>query len=203
MRLFQSLLLGALFLVAAGESFAEGDAERGKALSTTCMACHGPDGNSIVGTFPNIAGQNAKYFVKQMQDMQTKKRDAPLMMAMQYNFDQQQLEDIAAWYSSQTTKVGAADPELVELGEVIYRSGVKRKQIAACTACHSPTGQGNGPAAFPALSGQWPEYTEAQLKAFRSGERTNDGDDQMMRISAMDLSDREIAAVASYIYGLH
>jgi len=80
---------------------------------------------------------------------------------------------------------------------------VKRKQIAACTACHSPTGQGNGPAAFPALSGQWPEYTEAQLKAFRSGERTNDGDDQMMRLSAMDLSDREIAAVASYIYGLH
>ena len=55
---------------------------------------------------------------------------------------------------------------------------------------------------FPMLAGQWAEYTETQLRAFRSGERANDGDSQMMRLSAMDLSDQEIAAVASYLAGL-
>jgi cytochrome c553 len=74
--------------------------------------------------------------------------------------------------------------------------------VAACTACHSPTGQGNALATFPRLAGQWAEYTEAQLKAFRVGERKNDGESKMMRLSAMDLNDREIAAVASYLAGL-
>jgi cytochrome c553 len=62
--------------------------------------------------------------------------------------------------------------------------------------------KGNRAAAFPALSGQWPEYTSAQLKAFRSGERNNDGESRMMRLTAMDLSDKEIEAVSSYLYGL-
>jgi len=84
----------------------------------------------------------------------------------------------------------------------VYRSGVKRKKIAACTACHLPAGEGNNLAGFPALAGQWPEYTMAQLRAFRQGDRHNDGDSKMMRQTAMDLSDDEIEAVASYIYGL-
>ena len=87
-------------------------------------------------------------------------------------------------------------------GEHIYRSGIARKGVAACSACHSPTGQGNDLASFPKLAGQWAEYTEAQLKAFRVGERHNDGESKMMRLSAMDLSDAEIAAVATYIAGL-
>ncbi len=90
----------------------------------------------------------------------------------------------------------------MELGESIYLSGVQRKKIAACSSCHSPSGMGNDPALFPSLRGQWPEYTTAQLKAFRSKKRTNDGDSRMMRDVAMDLSDEEIDAVASYLYGL-
>ena len=97
---------------------------------------------------------------------------------------------------------GATKPELAELGETIYLAGIKRKGVAACTACHLPNGNGNNGAIFPALAGQWPEYTETQLKMFRSGERNNDGDGKMMRTVAMDLSDDEIEAVASYLYGL-
>ena len=179
-----------------------GDADAGAEKAATCAACHGQDGNSPAGSFPSIAGQNSNYLIKQMQDIKSGERSSPLMTGLLDAFDDQDLADIAAYYEGQQVKGGAAKAELAELGEAIYRAGIKRKSVAACTACHSPAGEGNGPAAFPALAGQWPEYTESQLKAFRSGDRTNDGDSKMMKISAMDLSDEEIAAVASYIYGL-
>ena len=115
---------------------------------------------------------------------------------------EQDLEDIAAYYASQPRNYGAAKADLVELGETIYRVGIPRKNIASCTACHSPTGEGNGPAGFPALAGQWPEYTVSQLKAFQNGERHNDGDSKMMQSTAQDLTDKEMQAVASYLYGL-
>jgi cytochrome c553 len=77
---------------------------------------------------------------------------------------------------------------------------VASKNVAACTACHGPSGAG-APAQFPRLAGQFPEYISLQLKAFRSGERANDPN-RTMRAVAEKLSDREIAAVAEYISGL-
>ncbi|MEJ0046520.1 MAG: c-type cytochrome [Rhodospirillales bacterium] len=73
--------------------------------------------------------------------------------------------------------------------------------MPACTACHGPSGNGM-PAQYPKLSGQFADYTEAQLKAFRSGERANDPN-QMMRAIAARMSDQEIKAVADYVAGLH
>jgi cytochrome c553 len=124
------------------------------------------------------------------------------MMGQLDNSSDQDLLDMATYYSEQTMKGGAANSELSELGETVYLAGIKRKGVAACTACHQPDGAGIDAAVFPALSGQWPEYTATQLKAFRSGARANDGDGKMMRTVAMDLSDAEIEAVASYLYGL-
>lgn len=197
------VLFGIVMSGLCASALADGDSRKGAQHIMVCGACHGADGNSPAGAFPSIAGQNANYLVKQMQDIKSGVRSSPMMTGLLNGFDDQTLEDIAAYYEGQEIKGGSAKADLVELGESIYRAGVKRKNIAACTSCHSPTGNGNGPAAFPALAGQWPEYTEAQLRAFRSGDRINDGDSKMMQISTMDLSDSEIVAVASYIYGLH
>ena len=194
-----ALVLAAVFAVSAA---AGGDAERGKTLTAVCTACHGQDGNSIAGAFPSIAGQSERYMYKQMVDMKTGARDPGAMIGMVDALPDQDLRDLAAWYATQSPKGGAASADLVELGESIYLSGVQRKKIAACSSCHSPSGMGNDPALFPSLRGQGPEYTTAQLKAFRSKKRTNDGDSRMMRDVAMDLSDEEIDAVASYLYGL-
>ena len=199
--MYKLMIMLGLFLVSAGV-LAAGDAKRGEALTATCLACHGSNGNSLTGSFPNIAGQNEAYLYKQLVDIQTGARSAVLMTGILDGLTSQNLEDLAAYYASQTPAQGAADPALVALGESIYKAGIARKKVAACTGCHSPTGQGNGLAKFPMLAGQWAEYTEAQLMAFRSGARGNDGDGKMMRISAMDLSDAEIKAVASYIAGL-
>ena len=199
--MYKLMIMLGLFLVSAGV-LAAGDAKQGEALTATCLACHGSNGNSLTGSFPNIAGQNEAYLYQQLVDIQTGARSAVLMTGILDGLTPQNLEDLAAYYASQTPAQGAADPALVALGESIYKAGIARKKVAACTGCHSPTGQGNGLAKFPMLAGQWAEYTEAQLKAFRSGARGNDGDSRMMRISAMDLSDPEIKAVASYIAGL-
>ena len=120
----------------------------------------------------------------------------------------QDLADIAAFYTSQTSTGGQTDPELLALGEKVYRSGIVERRVAACIACHSPTGKGNAPGGFPALAGQHPEYIAMQLKAYRKGYedktgRTNDGDTMIMRITAFGLSDLEIEAVASYAAGLY
>ena len=198
---YRALALVVLATV-AHSTFAEGSVARGENLTATCVACHAGDGNSMVGTFPNIAGQHESYLLKQMREMKAGERDVGLMVGILDTLSDQDLQDLAAYYATKDPGVGAADPELAEAGEAIYRAGIPRKGIAACSACHLPAGNGNGPAVFPALSGQWTEYTEAQLKHFRSGARANDGDSQMMRLVARDMSDDEIAAVASYIRGL-
>lgn len=179
-----------------------GDADNGKALAVTCLACHGEKGNSMVPSFPNIAAQTEQYLTKQLREIQSGERNIATMAGLLDGMSEQDLNDIAAYYAGQPRNFGAAKAELVELGESIYRVGIPRKNIASCAACHSPTGQGNGPAGFPVLAGQWPDYTVSQLKAFQSGERHNDGDSQMMRATAQDMTDKEMKAVASYLFGL-
>ncbi|MCY1404120.1 Cytochrome c4 [compost metagenome] len=75
--------------------------------------------------------------------------------------------------------------------------------MPACTGCHSPTGVGNATAGFPRLGGQHAGYVAKQLTNFREGDRTNDGDSMMMRGVAAKLSNKDIAAISSYIQGLH
>ena len=198
----KKILLTFILVTSGAFVFAQGDPDAGKALATTCLACHGETGNSMVPSFPNIAAQNEQYLYKQLQDIKSGARPVPTMAGQLDNMTEQDLADIAAYYASQERNYGAAKAELVELGESIYRAGIPRKNIASCAACHSPSGMGNGPAKFPALAGQWPEYTVMQLKAFQSGERSNDGDSLMMRTIAEDMNDKEMQAVASYLYGL-
>jgi cytochrome c553 len=112
------------------------------------------------------------------------------------------MHDLAAYFSTQTRTQGAAEESLVDLGQKLYRGGNPSSGVAACIGCHGPTGAGNPAAKFPALGGQHADYVSSQLKAFRSGERSNDAGN-MMRSVAGKMTDNEIAAVASYVQGLH
>ena len=181
---------------------AQGDAAAGQAKSALCATCHGADGNSQLAMNPKLAGQGARYLVKQLQDFKSGARNNATMAAMVISLSDQDMEDIAAWYASQQTTLQGADPESVELAQRLYRAGNSEIAVAACSACHSPTGKGNAPAGFPSLSGQHPEYTLQQLKGFRSGARQNDGS-AMMRTIVERLTDKELEALASYVSGLN
>ena len=175
---------------------------KAKELTAVCTSCHGAEGVSLLPTFPNLAGQGKQYLHKQLLDVRDGRRQIPSMMGLLDNMSNQDLLIIAEFYGGKKRQFGFAKSDLVELGRSIYRSGIPRKQIAACASCHSPSGIGNGPARFPLLAGQWEEYTVAQLSAFQRGERKNDGDSKMMRGIAKDLTYVEMEAVASYLRGI-
>lgn len=189
-------------LGAVGPAQAAGDAAAGKAKSAACAGCHGMDGNSANPLWPKLAGQHAGYLVKQLKDFKAGVRKDPTMSPMAMPLGEQDMEDMAAYFSGQKVQTGKADPDLVALGERIYRGGNSATGVAACVGCHGPTGTGNPAAKFPALAGQHAAYVEKQLKAFRSGARSNDAG-KMMRNIAAKMTDEEIKAVASYIQGLH
>ncbi|PLY17263.1 MAG: cytochrome c4 [Sedimenticola sp.] len=181
---------------------AAGDAEAGKTKSATCLACHGPDGNSPNPIWPKLAGQHPAYIIKQLTDFKAGARKNDLMSPMATPLTDQDVLDLAAYFSSQSQSTGTAAADQVELGEQMYRAGNTTTGVAACMACHGPTGIGNPAANFPRISGQHAAYLEKALKDFRSGERNNDTAKMMQGVAAQ-MTDAEIAAVAQYVQGLH
>ncbi|CAI2794423.1 cytochrome c4 [Pseudomonas fluorescens group sp.] len=206
-KLIVSLLLtlGITGAAVAAEGPLKGDATAGQAKAAVCGACHGPDGNSPAPNFPKLAGQGERYLTKQLHDIKDGKRTVLEMTGLLTTLSDQDLADLAAYFASQKGSVGAADPKLVARGEKLFRGGDLEKGLPACTGCHSPNGAGIAAAGFPHLSGQHATYIAKQLTDFRKEEagRANDGDAAIMRTIARKLSDEDIAAVSSYIQGLH
>ncbi|NHW00639.1 c-type cytochrome [Stutzerimonas degradans] len=201
-----------LTLGITGMAHAAGDAKAGQSKAAVCGACHGVDGNSPAPNFPKLAGQGERYLLKQMQDIKAGStpgaaegvgRKVLEMTAMLDPLSDQDLADIAAYFSSQKPTVGMADPALVAQGEKLFRGGKLDLGMPACTGCHAPSGVGNDLAGFPQLGGQHAAYTAKQLTDFREGNRTNDGDTMIMRGIAAKLSNKDIQALSSYIQGLH
>ena len=153
MKKFVISMLSAVFsLVSTQPILAQGDAAAGQVKSALCATCHGAEGNSEISINPKLAGQNFNYIVKQLRDYKSGNRVNATMAAMVAALTDQDILDISAWYSSQQVTLQGANLESLELGESIYRAGIKDLSVAACAACHSPTGGGNGPAGFPSLS---------------------------------------------------
>tara|TARA_B100001173_G_C15734448_1_gene440006 strand:+ start:30 stop:653 length:624 start_codon:yes stop_codon:yes gene_type:complete len=201
-----AIFISSIFLIAAGDASSvqeKGDPEKGKNMVSACAACHGADGNSLAGLWPSIAGQNYKYLLKQLRLVKSGDRAIDQMIGQLDNLSDQDLKDISAFYSIQNNTIGQVEEGKLELGKKLYYSGNLEKGIPACTACHSPKGLGNAPAAYPLLSGQQPDYVEKALKDYRSGERSNDDPSKIMMAIAYKLDDEEIEALSSFVYGLH
>jgi cytochrome c553 len=203
-----SLLLRAavgLLLLVSLPVFAKGDAAAGQAKSAICAACHGMDGNSMVPTWPKLAGQHENYLVRQVTLIKSGARMVPEMAGIVPGLSGQDIEDISAYFSSQANNGGVADESKLETGERIFRAGNAETGVPACMACHGPAGEGNPLAGYPALTGQHSVYTAKALTRFRAGENWGEKDalSQIMNGSAAELTDEEIEAVASYIQGLH
>jgi len=184
---------------------AVGDPQAGEQKAAVCAACHGLDGNSAVTIWPKIAGQHPDYLARQTRMVRDQERDVPTMYPLVMNLSDQDIDDLAAYFSQQTLTPGVTDEELVELGREIYHAGRAARDVPACAGCHGPAGAGIAGAQYPLLRGQHADYTVDRLKRYRAGEVNGQTDpySRIMAAVSKGLSDEEISAVASYIEGLH
>lgn len=207
MNKFAWLAAGALLLGTAAPAFAGslvgGDAEAGAAKAAACTACHGPKGNSTNPEWPKLAGQGAAYVYGQLKAFKDGSRNNPIMGAQVASMSDQDMKDVAAYFAAQTGIAGAASEELAPAGEALYRAGNTQNGVPACLGCHGPAGEGNAAAAYPRIAGQHAAYSAAQLRAYRDGQRKGTAKANMMSQVAAKLTDDEIAAVSSYVSGLH
>lgn len=195
--------LGLLALTSAAARAQDGSVDAGQTKSATCAACHGADGNSVTSIWPSLAGQHATYIVRQLQAYKAGERADPGMQQFAATLSHEDMLDIGAYYAAQIPQPKGADPALVSLGEQIYRGGVPDRGIAACIACHGPTGHGNALAAYPRVSHQHADYVMSTLQAYSTGQRRSDAAlNQVMRNVAEHLLADEMRAVASYMQGL-
>ncbi len=181
-----------------------GDATVGQGKAAVCGACHGLDGNSSDPQYPKLAGQGEAYIAHQLANFKSGKRQNPIMLGMATPLSPQDMQDIGAYFASKTSLPGVADQALVERGQTLFREGDGTRGIPACMACHSIDGRGNPGAMYPQLTAQHAQYVQAKLKAWHDG--ASWGDDahaQIMPAIAQKLDANDIAALASYVEGLH
>jgi cytochrome c553 len=193
---------------------AAGSVSAGKTKSASCAGCHGGKGNSVMPLFPKLAQQHSSYLNKQLVAFKDGTRKGPTMAPMTLALSEQDMADIAAYYATQNiSKNSLPEPqvdedeheteavdinELMEVGNNLYRNGNLETGVSACIACHGPDGEGNKPAAYPALNSQHADYLIKTLNDFKTGTRTKNTDN-MMHMIAKNMTDDEIRAVAYHI----
>ncbi|MBI1394585.1 MAG: c-type cytochrome [Betaproteobacteria bacterium] len=194
--------LVATAMISALPAQAKGDPAKGQAAATVCAACHGPTGNSVIAMYPNLAHQHPEYIAKQLAEFKSGARVNAIMAPMAAGLTPEAMQDLAAYFSEQKLVIpGAQNLDLAQKGRKLYRGGDASRKLPACASCHLATGAGI-PSQYPRLGGQHRDYTIAQLKAFRSGDRANDPN-SMMRMIASKLTDQEMTELAEYLAGLH
>lgn len=192
MKSIIALLAAALWLGAL-PALAQ-DAAAGKEKAAACAACHGEDGNSAVSMFPILAGQTPRYLYLQLKDFKEGRRKNELMSPMAANLSKQDMQDLAAYYSKQKIKPNGFKAD----GAKVAR-GKKVNDDALCPMCH--LGGFAGQNEVPRVAGQHYDYVLAQLRAFKTKERTNDAGN--MQGVVRTLPDEDLEALAHYVANLN
>jgi cytochrome c553 len=189
--------------------FTTGKAASGEAKAALCMACHGPNGNSVNPEWPRLAGQSAVYIAEQLRLFKAGVRDNPVMKPLAASLSDQDINDLAVYYEAQTPTGLEADPSYWKPGQAIYLSGDAARGVPACVACHGPVGRGNLAAGYPALRAQQSVYVVKQLNDYVNGTRytgpnppPSDPNSVMMLTLAKRMTPEEIRDVASYVQGM-
>ncbi|MDR2215307.1 MAG: c-type cytochrome [Nevskiaceae bacterium] len=187
-----------------------GDAQAGATKAALCVACHGPDGHSMVAAFPALAGQNATYNYQQMLQYQSGQRVSAVMAPFLASLSDADLRDIAAYFAAQAARPAnaAASAQATETGRKLYVDGDPARGIPSCQGCHGVNGVGMQPAgpndrvpwhSFPTLAGQQGDYVAQQLRAYKEGARGGTTSAVIMQEVAKTLDDAAMQAVAAYI----
>jgi cytochrome c553 len=168
---------------------------RGATLALQCSMCHGARGTASSGTgAPHLAGQPPSSTYKQLRDFKSGHRPSAVMQPLATNLSDQDMHDLANFYSQQTRETLVKHAGLQPATPRLASNGSPMRNVGACASCHSP---GVARAATPVLDGLPEAYLRQQLNAFKSGRRANDIN-QQMRNATHQLTDKEVDILAKY-----
>jgi len=187
------LLAVALPFVAWPQVAAAADAEAGRQKAQTCVACHGPAGNSVIPAMPSLAGQPRQFIVTQLIMFREGNRKDPQMSPLAKNLSNADVNDFAAYFSAQPLA-----PLARHTAPDKAAAGRRLTEQHHCVACHGATLVGQQH--IPRLAGQQPEYLRVQLRGFKASTRF-DMDGQMSS-AAQALTDADIEILTEYLSGL-
>ena len=163
------------------------DTNAGEQKAANCMGCHGAKGKSSSAQWPNLAAQQSAYIINQLTAFKTGARNNAMMQSMAASLSDDDMANLAAYYSSQPPVSAGGDPALAKSGQA---------KASMCLGCHGSKAEGNGQ--FPRLAGQHPGYLVNQLSSFKEGARKNGH----MQAIAGSLSEDDMKALAAYFGAL-
>jgi len=168
-----------------------------------CTGCHGPQGRAGPdGYYPRIAGKPAGYLFNQLRNFRDERRHYALMNGLLALLDDEYLREIAAYFASLDVpypppSTALAPASLRERGEALVRAGDPARSLPACIECHGDAMTGRAPF-VPGLLGLPRDYLNAQLGAWRNGQRRAIEPDCMAAV-ARKLAPEEIGAVSAWL----
>lgn len=204
-----TFLIYLIFMLMPAIILAEGNIKAGKAKSINCASCHGDNGNSLIPTFPKLAGQHSGYLANQLKAFKENFRNSSIMANLVTTLNDNSIDDIVAYYASQKITTNPLPvieldddtqtlSDLLALGRALYQNGNPKTKVASCSGCHGPTAEGNKQASFPALRSQHADYLIQSLSDFKKNIR-NTKKDNIMHLIAKKMTDQEIRAVSYHI----
>jgi cytochrome c553 len=170
-----------------------GDIEAGRARAQTCVACHGPGGNSPTSSVPTLAAQPEQALATMLYQFREDNRKNPVMSPFAANLSNTEMNDLAAYFESEKRQAPThqTKPANLELGPALAKK-------YNCTQCHGP--ELKGIQHIPNIRGQQHDYLLAQLQAFKAMKRADmDGN---MTSASTGLKDEDIVVLVDYIAGL-
>ena len=201
-RAARLLLVGSLW-ASAGPALAAPFEDNMAQRTLACTACHGPQGRAAPdGYYPRLAGKPAGYLYHQLLHFRDGRRQYGLMTQLLEPLSDAYLMEMAQYFSSLDVPYPAplptaASPELLRRGERLVMQGDSHKKVPACIQCHGATMTGVAPD-VPGLLGLPRDYLNAQLGAWKSGQRRAHAPDCMRGVVAR-LDDGDINAAASWL----
>lgn len=161
-----------------------------------CFTCHGLDGGGDGVSAPRLAGLDAGYLHKQMEDYASGLRPDDAMTRIAKALDQRDRQEVAAYYAGLPAPPMQAAPSAP--APAVYLNGDASRGIVACAACHGGEGQGSGQGGNPQIAGQPVAYTLEQIDRWKAGARRNDPRG-VMAAAVRSLSDPEARAIALWL----
>ncbi len=184
----------------------KGDAAAGATKVALCMGCHGiPEYKASfpeVYEVPKIAGQNAQYIEAALKEYKSGDRKFPTMRAVASTLSDQDIADVAAYYSTLGVESGHTVPDEPSIKPNAQVAAILAK--ANCAACHGANFDKPIAPNYPKLAGQHASYLLVALKEYKAGsDNPHFGrGNPIMGAMAKQFSDADLKAVAEYVSSL-